>query len=317
MQESMAARHAGGIGLSGPGSIDGLARAVAAAALLVLAWPVLAPATVATEGAVEEVKAGRGASEDDQSSVLRGREVQVGAYGGVSYTQPSTVTIENPGKTDLKADKINWIGRPFKSPIYYGLRMLTWGPLARFGAMVDFTHAKAISVPSDEATFSGLRDGRPVQPKARVGEVFRHLEFSHGHNLLTLNGLARFGTFFGRVRPYAGIGGGVALPHTEVGFAGEKERTYEYQFAGLAWQALTGIEVRLGRVSLFFEYKFTFSPYAVPLSLTHTGGLLVSDLWRQLEAWLTGQAPPGGTLRTTLITHHAVSGVLVRIAGPR
>jgi hypothetical protein len=147
--------------------------------------------------------------------------------------------------------------------------------------------------------------------------VFRHLEFSHGHNLLTLNGLARLGTFFGRIRPYVGAGGGIAVPHTEVGFAREKERTYEYQFAGLAWQGLAGIEVRLGRVSLFFEYKFTFSPYAVPLSLTHTGGLLVSDLWRQLKAWLAGRAPPGGTLRTTLITHHAVSGVLVRVAGPR
>ncbi|HXF53657.1 MAG TPA: hypothetical protein VNK52_05985 [Hyphomicrobiaceae bacterium] len=296
-------------------SFDGIARVAAGAALLAFSWSAIAP-----EGVFMSDVGGQREAEGEslgRAATLGGREVQVGAYGGVSYTHPSTVSVENPGKTDLRIDGVNWIGRPFKSPIYYGLRILAWGPLGRLGGMVDFTHAKAISVPSQEATFTGMRNGQPVPPKARVGDVFRHLEFSHGHNLLTLNALVRLGTFLGRVRPYAGVGGGVAIPHTEVGFAGERERTYEYQYAGLAWQALAGIEVRLGRASIFFEYKFTFAPYAVPLSLTHTGGLLVGDLWRQLQAWLSGRAPPGGTLRTTLVTQHAVSGVLVRVAGPQ
>jgi len=294
---------------------DGIARVVAGVALLAFSWPAIAPHQTFMS-AISGQREPEGASVGGAAR-LGGGEVQVGAYGGVSYTHPSTVSIENPGKTDLRVDGVNWIGRPFKSPIYYGLRILAWGPLGRLGGMVDFIHAKAISVPSQETTFTGMRNGQPVPPRTRVGDVFRHLEFSHGHNLLTLNALVRLGTFLGRVRPYAGVGGGLAIPHTEVGFAGEKERTYEYQYAGLAWQALAGIEVRLGRASIFFEYKFTFAPYAVPLSLTHTGGLLVGDLWRQFEAWLSGRAPPGGTLRTTLMTQHAVSGVLVRVAGPQ
>jgi opacity protein-like surface antigen len=320
MHIATARQDATGIGLATrPRSIDGLVRAMAAAALLVFAWPVLAPdGPVATDGPAEETAADPPAvSDGGRSGMLAGREVQAGAYGGVTYTQPSAVTIENPGRTDLRVDPVNWIGRPFKSPIYYGARLLSWWPSSFFGAMVDFTHAKAIAVFSDEAAFSGTRNGRTLSAKAKVGEVFRHLEFSHGHNLLTLNGMARLGTFFGRLRPYVGAGGGVALPHTEIGFAGEKERTYEYQYAGLAWQALAGVEVRLGRVSLFFEYKFTFAPYSVPLSQTQNGWLLVTDLWRQLQAWLAGMPPPDGTLRTTLITHHAVSGVLLNAGGRR
>ena len=318
MQILMALRHAKGIDLPGPRSIDGLGRVAAMAALLVFAWPVLAPdAMVATDGPGDAAVTPAATAGDGGQSVRLAREMQVGAYSGASYTQPSAVTVENPDRTVFEVDEINWIGRPFKAPIYYGLRVLSWGPSARFGAMVDFTHAKAISQFSEEATFSGTRNGRPAASRAKVGDVFRHLEFSHGHNLLTLNGLARLGTFFGRIQPYLGVGGGIALPHTEVGFKGEKERTYEYQFAGFAWQSLAGIEVRLGRVSLFFEYKFTFSPYAVPLSQTRIGWLLVTDLWRQFQAWLAGGPPPGGTLRTTLVTHHAVSGVLVRVGRPR
>jgi hypothetical protein len=311
-------RQAELIGLPRRRWTDGVACAAGVVALWLFAWPAIAPeTTVATEGPTDEVAAGPSAASDGIGSLRLGREVQLGAYSGVAYTLPSEVTIQNPGKTDLKVNDVNWMGRPFKSPIYYGARALAWGPSARFGAMIDFTHAKAMARLEDEAAFSGTRNGQPVAPKAKVGDVFRHLEFSHGHNLVTLNGLARLGTFLGRLRPYFGVGGGVALPHTEVGFTGEKERTYEYQYAGLAWQALTGIEVRLGRISLFFEYKFTFAPYAVPLSQTMNGRLLVTDIWRQLQAWIAGNPPPGGTLRTTLATHHAISGVLVRVSGPR
>jgi hypothetical protein len=287
-------------------------------ALLLFAWPVLTPETMAAVDAPSEERAAAPPATGNSAQSLRvGRETQIGAYSGVSYTHPSEVVIRNPGKTDLTVNDVEWMGRPFKSPIYYGLRALHWGPFARFGAMFDFTHAKAISDFGHETTFSGTRNGRAVAPKAKVGEVFRHLEFSHGHNLLTVNGLARLGTWLGRLRPYLGAGGGVALPHTEVGFRDEQERTYEYQYAGFVGQLLAGVEVRLGRVSLFFEYKFTFAPYAVPLSQTYNGWLLVTDLWRQLRAWLAGEQPPGGTLRTTLATHHGISGVLVRVSGPR
>ena len=244
------------------------------------------------------------------------RDIVAGAYGGVTYTHPSTVAITKPGSTDMTVKDFNWIGRPFNAPVYYGIRVQRWQPIGGFGSMIDFTHAKAIAVASDEAAFAGTRDGKPVEPKAPVGKVFRHLEFSHGHNMLTLNGLFRWpslGALSGPLRPYVGLGGGITLPHTEIGFADKNTRTYEYQFAGFVAQILGGVEINFGRTSMFVEYKFSYSPYEVPLSEEPRGFILFTDLWRQFKAWATGEAPTGGRLSTNLATQHANVGVLSRI----
>jgi len=246
-----------------------------------------------------------------------GREVVLGAYGGTSYTHPSAVRIVKPGAIDLTVKDFGWIGMPFKSPIYYGLRAQHWSsPGAAVGTMLDFTHAKAIARADDRATFSGTRAGKTVAPQARIGEVFKHLEFSHGHNMVTLNALYRMPAFWTRIRPYVGGGAGVAVPHTEIGFRDDEARTYEYQYAGLVGQVLAGIEISLGRSSVFVEYKFSLSPYEVPLSQEPKGWLLIADLWRQLRAWSRGELPPGGRLSTTLATNHAIAGVLVRAGRP-
>ena len=246
-----------------------------------------------------------------------GRDVMLGAYGGASYTHPSVVTIRNPGRTDLTVQGFGWDGQPFKSPVYYGVRTLAWPAGARWGTMLDFTHAKAIARAGDTASFSGTLEGKSVASKARIGDVFSHLEFSHGHNIVTLNGLLGLGTFWSRIRPYAGLGAGVSLPHTEIGFRSQNGRTYEYQYAGVVGQALAGLEVRLDTASVFFEYKFSYAPYEVPVSGVVNGWLLLTDLWRQLRAWGAGEQPPGGTLRTTLITQHGIAGVLVRVGRTR
>ena len=242
-----------------------------------------------------------------------GREIVFGAYSGASHTHRSAVRITNPGKVDLTVKDFDWIGMPFKSPIYYGLRAQNWSsPGVAVGSMLDFTHAKAIARASDLAAFSGTRSGTPVPPTARIGDVFKHLEFSHGHNMVTLNGLYRMPAFWTRVRPYFGAGAGIALPHTEIGFRDEKERTYQYQFAGLVGQLLAGLEISLGRSSVFVEYKFSFAPYEVPLSHEPYGWLVVTDVWQQFRAWAMREAAPGGRLSTNLATHHAITGVLVR-----
>ncbi len=292
---------------------DRLAALSALAALIVWISPNPFPATVQADLETQERARPAAPATSPTSEHATRREHRFGGYGGVSYTLPSAVRIEKPGSTDLTVADFEWIGRPFKAPIYYGLRTQHWLPGALTGTMVDFTHAKAIAQKDDVATFSGTLNGQPVAPNARIGDVFRHLEFSHGHNILTLNGLFRmpFSSWL-PVRPYFGIGGGASFPHTEVGLTSEPKRTYEYQFAGFAGQVLTGIEVPLGRVSLFFEYKFTYAPYSVPLSHEPNGWVFVTDIWRQFRAWWTGEEPPGGVLTTTLATHHAISGILVR-----
>ena len=292
------------------------AAAVGLIGLLVVAQPALMPGqppVVVQQSMESEGATAQGGSVGGGQTRAEGREILVGGYGGVAYTHPSTVTIKNGDQTDLSVSGFGWIGRPFKAPIYYGLRAVTWSTLSRFGGMLDFTHAKAIANSSDVATLKGKRDGKALPSKAKIGDTFRHLEFSHGHNMVTLNGLISLMPRSASIRPYAGAGAGIALPHTEVGFKGDKERTYEYHFAGFVGQALAGVEIPLGRVSIFLEYKFTYAPYHVPLSHEPYGWLLVTDLWRQVSAWWRGEKPPGGTLKTTLASHHGIGGLLVRV----
>lgn len=303
-----------GIGRAIGGEKVAAVAALAALAVWIGASPF--PGVVQSDVQTEERASATAPTQSPDTAPAIRREHKFGGYGGVSYTHPSAVRIVNPDATDLTVTDFGWIGRPFKSPIYYGLRTQHWLPEALTGTMVDFTHAKAIAVKDDIATFTGTLNGQPMPPKAKVGDVFRHLEFSHGHNILTFNGLFRTPGSWLPVRPYFGLGGGASFPHTEVGLQAEAgKRTYEYQFAGFAGQVLAGIEVPLGRTSIFFEYKFTYAPYSVPLSHEPYGWVFVTDVWRQFRAWMTGEKPPGGTLTTTLATHHGISGVLVR-TGP-
>ena len=283
------------------------------AALLVMAAAQIVPTMVLSDGANET------ASPHDRTVRIKpaattdgAREWAIGGYGGVAYTHPSEVRFFNPGRTDMTVKDFGWIGRPFKAPIYYGIRIQRWLAGGYAGTMLDFTHAKAISKRDDVASFSGTLNGKPVAQKQRMGDVFRHLEFSHGHNMVTLNGLARLAPPWSRFRPYLGVGAGISLPHTEIGIRSENARTYEYQFAGFAGQALAGLEVQLGRAALFIEYKFTYAPYDVPLSHEPRGWLLVTDLWRQFSAWWNGEKPPGGRASTTLATHHGIGGFVIR-----
>lgn len=297
--------------------VSSIAAALSIAALMVMAADTNLddPAPMAATGktAVPIVKS----AADAETSALPepAREILAGGYIGTTYTYPSTVTIRNPGRTEMTVTGFEWIALPFKSPIYYGLRVTNWPATSRVGTMVDFTHSKAIARFDDVATFTGTYEGKPLPARAKVGEVFKHLEFSHGHNMLTFNALARLGSF--RLQPYVGAGAGISLPHTEVAFRAEKGRTYEYQFAGFVGQVLAGLEMRVGTASVFIEYKFSYAPYDVPLSGVVDGWLLFTDLWRQTKAWATGEKPPGGRLTTPLVSHHGIGGAMVRVTGPK
>lgn len=259
-------------------------------------------------------RAGAGAA-----STWRGRLADpnraIGGYGGVTYTYPSTVEITK-GDSKVTTSGFQWVGKPFEAPIYYGLRVWRWSPFGRLGHMVDFTHAKSIAKADDVASFTGSHGGETLPKSAPVKDVFSKLEFSHGHNMLTYNGLLRLGTLFGWIKPYFGAGAGVSLPHTEIGFRKDNVRTYEYQFAGFAGQGLAGLEIDLGRTSLFLEYKFSYAPYDVPLSHVQNGFLLITDVWRQFSAWWKGDEPPGGRLKVKLVTHHGIAGVMVKTGQP-
>jgi hypothetical protein len=254
---------------------------------------------------------------DDSSSVIPGRETVVAAFTGVPYTYPSPAHIEKPGAIDFTIDPVNWYTDPFKSPIYYGARVARWFSGGRTGAGIDFIHSKAIAPLGKEANFSGSIDGKPLPARARIADIAKKLEFSHGHNMLLFNGLLRLPGIGPRVSPYAGAGAGVLLPHTEFELTNsERPRTYEYNYAGPAAQALLGVEIRLARVSFFVEYKFTYGHYGAPLSQAE-GSWLPLDLWRQAKRWFAGEEPPGGHISAEIASHQVVSGLAVRLAPGR
>jgi hypothetical protein len=298
-------------GESGRGATLEAIASLAAAILLVVSTTtgMLEQSAIGDEPSRAERTSG-----DAGSGLAPGKETVVGAFTGAPYTYPSKLRLEGDPRADLTVDPVHWYTDPFHNPIYYGGRISRWFTGGKTGTMVDFIHSKAIADQEKEADFSGTLDGKPVPPRARIGQVFRKLEFSHGHNMLLFNGLVRLPGIGPRLSPYAGAGAGVLLPHTEVQLAIKKhKRTYEYNYAGPAAQALLGLEVRLARMSFFVEYKFTWGHYEAPLSQMD-GGWLPVDLVRQAKRWLAGEAPPGGHVSTEIVSHQVVSGISVRVA---
>ena len=180
------------------------------------------------------------------------------------------------------------------------LRALHW-PAVRVSAPCSISRTPKRSRRFDDVEAStGTHEGKPLPPQAKVGDVFRHLEFSHGHNLLTLNGMTRLGNS-SACNPTSGPGGHRAA-HTEIGFRSENGRTYEYQYAGLVGQALAGLEVRLGRVSVVPRVQVHLCPLrraAVRrfqrLAAGHRSVAATHGVARK-------RGTPGGRLSTTLIT---------------
>lgn len=292
-------------------SFDRLTSFVAIAVLLASSV-----ATVLEQSTVDgETGEAQRTAAEKLASVLPAKETMVGAYMGAPHTYPSAVRIEKEGAYDFTIDPVHWKAQPFKSPIYYGARVVRWFTGGRTGMMVDFIHSKAIADLKKEAAFSGTLDGKPLPPRAKISEIVKKLEFSHGHNLLTLNGLLRLPNIGARVSPYVGAGAGVLLPHTEVKLTNGDSRTYEYNYAGPAGQALIGLEFRLSRMSVFLEYKFTYAQYEAPLSQMN-GSWLFLDIWRQFQRWMNGEEPPGGHVSTRLSSHQLVGGLAVRFAAP-
>lgn len=266
-------------------------------------------------GVPETAETGRKHDASQAKSTAPTAEYMVAAYSGMPYNYASQVTLEKPGTHDFSVEPVEWRSEPFIDPIYYGVRVVRWFGEGRTGTMLDFTHSKAIAELKNDAQFKGIVDGAQAPEAAKLGDVFRRLEFSHGHNMLTINGLLRVADLHPRLSPYVGLGAGINLPHTEIQLQSEDERTYEYQMTGPALQGLVGLEFRLPRMSYFVEYKFTFASYDAPLTgLDGTKIGLFADLYRQAARWFSGETPAQGNLKTQLNSHQVIGGLGVRFA---
>jgi hypothetical protein len=89
-------------------------------------------------------------------------DFQFGVYGGTAYTMKSRLHLSQPGGTDLSFHDVSWVGEPFRTPPYYGLRAIYWLPASAYGLMGDFTHIKARAERGLAVKQSGTRDGMAV-----------------------------------------------------------------------------------------------------------------------------------------------------------
>ncbi|MCC6780340.1 MAG: lipid A oxidase [Hyphomicrobiales bacterium] len=303
-------------------AFDGLASLAAALMVCaVVAGPWLVEAAAPSEPpvvAAKELPPGAGPAS------AFGRDVVVSGYVSQPFYQRSNLRLTRGDGTDVELKQLGWDGDALYFPIDGGVR--TVHGAGTLGFMVDFLHNKAVARLGrgahgrklthpviDEVAASGTIKGQPAPARLKLTDVFTRLEFTHGHNVLMFNPLVRLGSIVPGVRPYIGIGGGVAVPHVEAWFPGDtkEQRTNEYQFAGPAAQAVAGIEIRRGNVSYFVEYKFSYAWISGALTGDESwlNSNMPGDLWRQLGRWWRGEQPKIGRISTTLAAHQIAGGV--------
>ena len=243
----------------------------------------------------------------------------------------STFNLRRPDGTDLTLKGLGWDGDALYFPIDGGVRFMRWR--GQTGYMLEHLHNKAIARLGrgahgrklrypvvEEVGASGTWKGEPAPKRILLADLFDRLEFTHGHNMLFAAGLLKLASPMASVRPYLGLGGGVAFPHTEVWFKGEPRatRTYEYQYAGPAMQGVAGLELKVGKVSYFLEYKFSYAWIngALTGKRSWQNWDVFGDLWRQFRRWSSGEKPKHGDFKTTLGAHQILLGIGYRRAVP-
>jgi lipid A oxidase len=225
------------------------------------------------------------------STVTATAQPAISVYGGLAHTFAADVSLVQPGGTDLTFAGVSWTSESLESPPYYGLRLSYWlGRTARWGVAIDFTHAKMYADLEQSVAVSGRRAWAPVNGSERLGDTFSALSISHGHNLLTLNGMYRWfakgerdPTLLGRLQFYGGLGLGIAIPHVETDIDGVV--TDQYQVSGPAFEGLGGLNFDITRhFMLFVEYQLNY-------------------------ARLKGDLPDGGSLEVRPWTHQVALGL--------
>lgn len=183
-------------------------------------------------------------------------ELEFSFYGGLQGALSSDVAIRGDNAipdTDLDID---WEGKSFAAPPYYGIRVTSWQNPS-FGYGLDFTHSK-------------------IYPQSgELPATFERLEFTDGLNTITANAYYRWENALGDVTPYVGGGLGISVPHVEL--ITPDSRTLGYQFTGPAATLIAGASMPISdKWSVFGEYKGTFTSNEGDLD---TGGTVSTDVF--------------------------------------
>lgn len=201
-------------------------------------------------------------------------EVELSFYIGTQSVDGSTASGYLPGGTPVSRS-VDWEGKPFESPFYYGGRAIWWMD-NNIGFGIEGTHTKAYASQADMAAIGVSR-----------------LELSDGHNIITANVMKRWpGAFKAtpKFTPYVGAGVGVAIPHVDAQVNTSGIRTFGYETTGPALRAIAGLKYDLTeKWALFGEYQAVWSDNDITIDPA------------------PGQLP--GKLNTELLTHAVNVGV--------
>ena len=208
-------------------------------------------------------------------------EIQGALYLGGSVARNSDVILKAPDDTDAIFRNVKWANESLVDSPFYGVRGIKWAQTATsLGSMIDYTHTKATAY-EQKVEQSGKVKGKELTSPGKFEDSFRKLEFTHGLNQLTMNGLFRLTGLHPRIRPYFGIGLGLMIPHVDAQRAGfpRKTRTLGPQITGPVFQVLGGVEWRIfvsNRYSAITEYKMAHSRNTAKIK---TGGTVSTNFW--------------------------------------
>ena len=183
------------------------------------------------------------------------QSIEISIYGGLQSSPHSRITGKHSTGGAQYNDLVGWEGKSFDAPIYYGIRTTFWrSDKLSYGA--EFTHTKAYA-----------------PNKALQSAGFDRIEFTDGHNIITLNINKRW--TLGEFNTYSLVGLGIAIPHVDALPSGGLH-TFEYQYSGPAVRGAVGLSRKLNdKFSIFTEYQFTASDNTVSL---RNGGSLNTKL---------------------------------------
>lgn len=183
-------------------------------------------------------------------------EIEIDMYLGGEQPNSSNISGSHPAIGGFDTS-IDWDGKSDVMPPYYGARAVYWRP-DNIGFGLEFSHNKAYA-PDAQMAANG----------------FDRLEFTDGHNLITLNVMKRWPGQWDRWTPFIGAGIGVAVPHVDIQPTGGPH-TLGYQMTGPALRLLAGARYQINdHWSVFGEYQFTWSDNDVDLD---GGGTLSTTL---------------------------------------
>lgn len=167
------------------------------------------------------------------------QSIEISIYGGLQSSPHSRITGKHSTGGAQYNHLVGWEGKSFDAPIYYGIRTTFWRS-DKFSYGAEFTHTKAYA-----------------PAKALQSAGFDRLEFTDGHNIITLNINKRWE--LGEFSTYSLVGLGIAIPHVDALPSGGMH-TFEYQYSGPAVRGAVGLSRKLNdKFSIFTEYQFTAS----------------------------------------------------------